>query len=55
MILNLEVLQKVNEDRNTIQMGSKEVSQEWRQYRIKSKKKAAAAANYKHALYSGIV
>lgn len=28
MMLNLEVLQKVNEGRDTLQMGSKEVSEE---------------------------
>ena len=51
MILNLEVLQKVNEDRETVQMGSKEVSQEYKkQSRILIPKQEA---NQKLPLYSG--
>lgn len=51
MILNLQVLQKVSEDRETIQMGSKEVSQECKkQSRILIPKQEA---NQKLALHSG--
>lgn len=46
MILNLEELQKVNEDRDMIQMGSNEVSQEHKKHHKDSISKNKLTENF---------